>query len=196
VSDQRRHCWASQQWHPRACGDGCFAMSHHNDNNTKWLRFPVVLLGALLTILGIHLVDFFRSSMPTGGYQWDGWVTVVGWLGLTLVGGPFFLVVGLLGRPHWVQKVFDKVFVHRRHPMMPSAMYSYCLPRWLHRIFNALFGCCIVSTAAVLALAYVVPNDWLSPETLAVALALGLVAGVSLLFLDPDRFSLVEGWRW
>ncbi len=80
-------------------------MPSPNQDYTVWFRFPISLLGIVLTTLGIYLVVSFSGKIH--GFQW---ISFVVWLGMTLGAGPYLLVVGFLGRASWVQRVYEKIW--------------------------------------------------------------------------------------
>ena len=72
--------------------------------------------------------------------------------------------------------------VEDRKTIRQPFVRNYFLPRWLHRLFNAVIASLLLATVLLL----VWPN-------LKAGLGAALAAGIVLLFVNPDRLSFVEG---
>ena len=71
---------------------------------------------------------------------------------------------------------------HAKRPPRRPFVRNHFLPRWLHRFFNALLPALVVATAVLMLLS----NFW-------GGIGCGVAAFVVLLFVNPDRFSFLEG---
>jgi hypothetical protein len=71
-------------------------------------------------------------------------------------------------------------------------IHNRYLPRWIHRIFNAVFGAALFVGAGALGLGSLRAGTW-SWELSWWAVRFAPVVALILLFVNPERFSVVNG---
>jgi hypothetical protein len=71
-------------------------------------------------------------------------------------------------------------------------IHNRYLPRWTHRVFNAVFGAALVVGFGAAGLGWLAAGSWLW-ELSWWAVRFAPVVALILLFVNPERFSVVNG---